>query len=59
MARPARPTADAHQSDFTDSSSWSDPPIPPIHPAGLPFIAGGLALAAAGPPPPLAADRQV
>ena len=38
-------TTNPRSHDWSNSSSR---PIPPVHPAGLPFIAGGLGLAAAG-----------
>jgi len=48
MARPARPPADDHQSEIERLVDLVQSTIPPVHPAGLPFIAGGLGLAVAG-----------
>src|ERR1700712_4762527 len=48
MPRPARPPADAHQSEVSRLVDLVRSTVPPVHPAGLPFIAGGLGLAAAG-----------
>ena len=48
MARPARPPADDHQSEVSRLVDLVRSTVPPVHPAGLPFIAGGLGLAAAG-----------
>jgi phosphatidylserine decarboxylase len=48
MARPARPPAADPQSDLARLVDLLRSTIPPVHPAGLPFIAGGLGLAAAG-----------
>jgi phosphatidylserine decarboxylase len=48
MARPARPTDAADQSEFTRFVELVQSTIPPVHSAGLPFIAGGLGLAVAG-----------
>jgi phosphatidylserine decarboxylase len=48
MARPARPPADDHQSEVSRLIDLVRSTVPPVHPAGLPFIAGGLGLAAVG-----------
>ena len=48
MARPARPPADDQQSELARLVELVRSTVPPVHPAGLPFIAGGLGLAAAG-----------
>ena len=48
MARPARSPADDHQSEVSRLVDLVRSTVPPVHPAGLPFIAGGLGLAAAG-----------
>lgn len=48
MARPARPPADDQQSELARLVDLVRSTVPPVHPAGLPFIAGGLGLAAAG-----------
>jgi phosphatidylserine decarboxylase len=48
MARPARPPADDHQSELAKFVDLLRSTIPPVHPAGFPFIAGGLGVAAAG-----------
>jgi phosphatidylserine decarboxylase len=48
MARPARPPATNQQSELARLVDLLRSTIPPVHPAGLPFIAGGLGLAAAG-----------
>lgn len=45
MARPARP---ADESDVSRLVDLVRSTVPPVHPAGLPFIAGGLGLAVAG-----------
>jgi phosphatidylserine decarboxylase len=48
MARPARPPADDNQSEIARLVDLVQSTVPPVHRAGLPFIAGGLGLAAAG-----------
>jgi phosphatidylserine decarboxylase len=48
MARPARPADAANESEISRFVELIRSTVPPIHPAGLPFIAGGLGLAAAG-----------
>lgn len=49
MARPARPPAvDDHKSELSRFVDLVRSTVPPIHPAGLPFIAGGLGVAALG-----------
>jgi phosphatidylserine decarboxylase len=48
MARPARPPAADQQSELARLVDLLRSTIPPVHPAGLPFIAVGLGLAAAG-----------
>jgi phosphatidylserine decarboxylase len=48
MARPARPPSDAHQSELSRLIDLVESTVPPVHPAGLPFIAGGLGLAVVG-----------
>ncbi|KAA0086847.1 phosphatidylserine decarboxylase [Mycolicibacterium sp. P9-64] len=48
MARPARPPTDDHQSEIARLVDLVQSTIPPVHSAGLPFIAGGLGLAALG-----------
>jgi phosphatidylserine decarboxylase len=49
MARPARPPAvEDHSSELSRFVDLVRSTVPPVHPAGLPFIAGGLGLAAVG-----------
>ena len=48
MARPARPADAANESEISRFVSLVRSTVPPVHPAGLPFIAGGLGLAAVG-----------
>jgi phosphatidylserine decarboxylase len=48
MARPARPSDAPAQSEISRLVELVQLTIPPIHRAGLPFIAGGLGVAAAG-----------
>ncbi|TPG31559.1 phosphatidylserine decarboxylase [Mycolicibacterium hodleri] len=48
MARPARPADAANESEMSRFVSLVRSTVPPVHPAGLPFIAGGLGVAAAG-----------
>lgn len=48
MARPARPSDAADRSEFSRLVDLVRLTVPPVHPAGLPFIAGGLGLAAVG-----------
>ncbi|MDH6247975.1 phosphatidylserine decarboxylase [Mycobacterium sp. OTB74] len=48
MARPARPPADDHESDLSRLVDLVRSTIPPIHPAGLPFVGGALGVAALG-----------
>jgi phosphatidylserine decarboxylase len=48
MARPARPPAADPQSELARLVDLFRSTIPPVHSAGLPFIAGGLGIAAAG-----------
>jgi phosphatidylserine decarboxylase len=48
MARPARPSDAPDQSEITRLVELVQLTIPPVHRAGLPFIAGGLGIAAAG-----------
>ncbi|HYO04550.1 MAG TPA: phosphatidylserine decarboxylase [Mycobacterium sp.] len=48
MARPARPADAANESEISRFVDLVRSTVPPVHPAGLPFIAGGLGLAAAG-----------
>lgn len=48
MARPARPSDAADQSELSRLVDLVRSTVPPVHRAGLPFIAGGLGLAAAG-----------
>jgi phosphatidylserine decarboxylase len=48
MARPARPADAADQSEISRFVDLVRSTVPPVHPAGLPFIAGGLGIAAAG-----------
>ena len=48
MARPARPSDAANESEISRFVSLVRSTVPPLHPAGLPFIAGGVGLAAAG-----------
>src|SRR5947208_16946513 len=48
MARPARQPADDQQSEIARLVDLVQSTVPPVHRAGLPFIAGGLGLAAAG-----------
>ncbi|CDQ42665.1 MULTISPECIES: phosphatidylserine decarboxylase [Mycolicibacterium] len=47
MARPAR-SPDDHSSEAQRFVELVRSTVPPLHPAGLPFIAGGLGVAAAG-----------
>ena len=48
MARPARPADAANESEISRFVSLVRSTVPPVHPAGLPFIAAGLGVAAAG-----------
>lgn len=48
MARPARPPADTPDSDLSRFVDLVRSTIPPIHPAGLPFVGAGLGVAALG-----------
>ena len=48
MARPARPSDAAAQSELSRLVELVQLTVPPVHRAGLPFIAAGLGLAAAG-----------
>ena len=48
MARPARSAADPASSELTRLVGLIRSTVPPVHPAGLPFIGGGLSVAAAG-----------
>jgi phosphatidylserine decarboxylase len=48
MARPARPADAADQSEISRFVDLVRSTVPPVHPAGLPFIAGGLGIATAG-----------
>ena len=48
MARPARSPADDHQSEASRLVDLVRSTVPPIHRAGLPFVAAGLGLAALG-----------
>ena len=48
MARPARPPADTPDSDLSRFVDLIRSTIPPIHPAGLPFVGAGLGVAALG-----------
>ncbi|GLP77764.1 phosphatidylserine decarboxylase proenzyme [Mycobacterium antarcticum] len=48
MARPARPADAANESELARFVELVRSTVPPVHPAGLPFIAGGLGVAAAG-----------
>ena len=48
MARPARPPVDDLKSEGPRLIELVRSTVPPMHPAGLPFVAGGLGLAAAG-----------
>jgi phosphatidylserine decarboxylase len=48
MARPARPANAANESEISRLVELFRSTVPPVHPAGLPFIAGGLGVAAAG-----------
>ncbi|MDT5152814.1 MAG: phosphatidylserine decarboxylase [Mycobacterium sp.] len=48
MARPARPANAANESEISRLVELFRSTVPPVHPAGLPFIAGSLAAAAAG-----------
>ena len=48
MARPARPSDAADQSELSRVVELVRSTVPPIHPAGFPFIAGALGLAAVG-----------
>ncbi len=47
MARPARPSDD-NASEAQRFAELVRSTVPPVHPAGLPFIAGGLGIAALG-----------
>jgi phosphatidylserine decarboxylase len=48
MARPARPADAAHESELARFVELVRSTVPPVYRAGLPFIAGGVGLAAAG-----------
>lgn len=48
MARPARPAHAAEESEISRLVELFRSTIPPVHPAGVPFIAAGLGVAAAG-----------
>lgn len=48
MARPARPSDAPDQSELSRLVDLVRLTVPPLHPAGLPFIAGGLGVALAG-----------
>ena len=48
MARPARPADAANESEISRFVELVRSTVPPVHTAGLPFIAGGLSVAAAG-----------
>lgn len=48
MARPARPSDAPDQSELSRLVDLVRLTVPPLHPAGLPFIAGGLGAAAVG-----------
>ena len=48
MARPARPPVDDLKSEAPRLIELVRSTVPPMHPAGLPFVAGGLGVAAAG-----------
>ncbi|MDR3662532.1 MAG: phosphatidylserine decarboxylase [Mycobacterium sp.] len=48
MARPARPPADTPESDLSRLVDLVRSTVPPIHPAGLPFVGGALGIAAIG-----------
>lgn len=48
MARPARPADAANESEISRFVELVRSTVPPVHPAGLPFIAAGLGLAAVG-----------
>lgn len=48
MARPARPADAANESEISHFVELVRSTVPPVHPAGLPFIAGGLGVAAVG-----------
>jgi len=48
MARPARPPADDDRSEVSRLVDLVRSTVPPIHRAGLPFVAGSLGIAAVG-----------
>lgn len=48
MARPARSADAANESEISRLVELFRSTVPPVHPAGLPFVAGGLGLAVAG-----------
>ncbi|MUL76643.1 phosphatidylserine decarboxylase [Mycolicibacterium sp. CBMA 226] len=48
MARPARPPADTPESELSRFVDLVRSTVPPIHPAGLPFIGSALGVAAVG-----------
>ncbi|MET0474803.1 MAG: phosphatidylserine decarboxylase [Mycobacterium sp.] len=48
MARPARPASSPDESELSRLVELFRSTVPPVHPAGLPFIVGGLGVAAAG-----------
>lgn len=48
MARPARPPADTPESELSRFVDLVRSTVPPIHPAGLPFVGGALGVAAIG-----------
>lgn len=48
MARPARPPADNPESELSRFVDLVRSTVPPMHPAGLPFVGGALGVAAIG-----------
>jgi phosphatidylserine decarboxylase len=48
MARPARPSDAANESELSRFVELVRSTVPPVYPSGLPFIAGGLGVAAVG-----------
>lgn len=48
MARPARPPADTPESELSRFVDLVRSTVPPMHPAGLPFVGGALGVAAIG-----------
>ena len=58
MARPARPADAADESELSRLVELVRSTVPPVHPAGLPFIAAASASPPAGRRPPVAAPTR-